>query len=425
MNQNQVPMNENLVLKKINFHTFFKSVVLDIEEPLNLDKIARNFKLDVEIIDNKLYQGSLIVDKPIKVCTTRTKNKNVRCSKGFVKVIHPTSKYSLNYSNPPDFIFIGAYCSSCKKEGPNTHDNSCSNPSKSSMFFTYSGLVQNLYNFENCSEELSSLLKLLFKIINDIQDDIIDKKSYLTNITDNTNDFSNDFSSTNSESKKYKEFKLPPDEILLKTYQFMKKNYKKEFDSIFSDSNSYSYSNYYSENDYGNDSNSYSENEFENESENEFKNESENESENDSEIDIKNYRTKIKILNLFPSYKKDIRGYFSGPLLFTYTNNNKSCTIRLSDKGIISFVSNPWINKDLYKEFMNRLELHDSYTIKNMDIHSLFSSVNMLIYDDITNVPLKNIDIKKLYKYIEKSMLTIETNNGTYKYLHDNNDSYY
>ena len=151
-----------IVNNDIHIHTFFRQVEYYSESEINLEHVSKNFPLDVYLEKDTDYTVSLngfnskvlkqcdtheVLTKPTKLSSTRTKNKlsQFNIPKGFTKLIYPDTSYSLKYSNPPEFIPIGAYCIVCNSFGPDTHLPECRNPSKNSLYLTFQGLIDNVY----------------------------------------------------------------------------------------------------------------------------------------------------------------------------------------------------------------------------------------------------------------------------------------
>lgn len=121
--------------KKINYHTFFRTI--EYFNDIDPNFVFNNFKLDVKLNNDKteLYYNDLIVDKAIKILPRKPQNKyNKNIPIGYTKIIYD-GKY-----NPPEFIPIGSYCRTCKIHGPFVHDENCRNIN---LYFNGLGLKNN------------------------------------------------------------------------------------------------------------------------------------------------------------------------------------------------------------------------------------------------------------------------------------------
>ncbi len=359
---------------EIIIHTFFMSVETHIEKRLDLFDIAQKFPLDVILKNNVLYhvETNKEIGFSTKICTTRTKNKILGCHSnipyGFNSIQLPKSTLLLRYSYPPEFIPIGAYCISCGKLGPEHHTFFCELPTKNSLFFTLEGFIQNIFNFKNdCleTEAINAYLEILENLSNikySDTDSIMSARSVKTSLRT----IDEDNISMASSAKKYKEYKVKNPEFYKESYKMFYMKYPKYFEVIFPDK-------------------------FENLI-------------NVNPENVLKIKTILKLSNIYSLYKKEIKGYFNGPLLFTFTNGlGKSCTIRLSDNGNISFISNPWDSQNLYLMFIERLnKCCNKIIVKNTDIKSLFASFSILNCDIINNgqYDIKHIDLLKFYKYL-------------------------
>ncbi len=144
----------------VEYNTFLAILECElIDNYSNLD-IARGFKLDVEYNDDRtiLYNNNTVIQKATPICSTRSKNKlnPEKDGVGFVKISLPSSKTAMEYTNPTELIYIGAYCICCKMNGPNSHTETCIRPRKSSLYLTLYGLIESIPKYANCTiEEIS------------------------------------------------------------------------------------------------------------------------------------------------------------------------------------------------------------------------------------------------------------------------------
>lgn len=409
-------MSQYITESEITHHTFFRLVHCDVETQLDLEYISTHFPLDVDIeyiknesknelknikndVDipvlyqyNKVKNKKYIIDKSLPICTTRARNRILRNEynpTGFIKIIYPNNNYSLSYSRPPEFINIGVYCVYCKQYGPMMHNNNCSCPEKNSLFFTFEGLIKNIFNIidnQQCVNLLHTIEEITEINYTDIMnknfpDDrsvisfnsIKSKKSSLRTIDE-------DNMSMASSIKKYKEFKINDTTMYKKIYERFYEKFPNDFNIIFGE--------YYQSND---------------------------------PIEYMNLFTNIKLINVIQMYKKESKGYFYGPLSFTYASEDgKYCTIRLFDNGMIFFISNPCIVENLYLSFIDKVnKLFDNKVLKirSVEIRSLFSSLNIINYNLIKNddeyletdnleynqFDIKHLDIEKLFNYLYPS----------------------
>lgn len=140
----------------IQYHTFlgFISTKVLNAHKLDLELLSKEFQIDLTLQNNTLTQNNVIVDKSTEIGSTRNKLKllseepnsaNYEVN-GFLKVTYPLSPEYMYYSNPPEFIPIGCYCTVCLAIGPYPHSHICNKPKKNSLSFTLDGLSSTIYH---------------------------------------------------------------------------------------------------------------------------------------------------------------------------------------------------------------------------------------------------------------------------------------
>lgn len=121
---------------------------------INPETLVRDFELDVQhyINENGLFlvQNDKIIQNPYDVSfSTQKINKlNNIIPIGFTKISYAEGKHSLAYSNPPEPIPNGCWCTveSCGGIGPYGHSNICSYPNKLSLKLTLKGFYECVYS---------------------------------------------------------------------------------------------------------------------------------------------------------------------------------------------------------------------------------------------------------------------------------------
>ncbi len=134
-------IKEPLAINKFEHHTFLVSITTEcLTGSLNLRTLAEEFNVDVTLNKDrtKVKQGSVVVDKSLPICSTRSKNKQIETNNsfGFVKLSYPKDQDIMYFTNPPDIIPMDCYCYYCNNKGPYAHDNYCSIPKKSNLNIT-------------------------------------------------------------------------------------------------------------------------------------------------------------------------------------------------------------------------------------------------------------------------------------------------
>ncbi len=177
-------MQEPFALNKFEHHTFLASIHTKVlGGVLNLKKLAVEFKMDVELNKERtmIKQNSLIIDKSVKICSTRSKNKQVvPNTNGFVKLSYPDDQESMYYTNPPDIIPIDCYCRYCDKEGPYAHCNYCKKPKKNQLHITIDAFIDSVYS--GPYKVRGHLAEYSVAFCQILKENKIDSKNYKANI---------------------------------------------------------------------------------------------------------------------------------------------------------------------------------------------------------------------------------------------------
>jgi len=144
-------MNLISATNKFNYHTFLAIIDTEPTNPnglLDLEKLAKEFQLDISFNEDKLTlvnKNNEIVDQAFDICSSRFKNKQLEHNEqpsGFVKISYPRSPDTMIFTNPPDFIYNGTYCTICYNEGPHPHLKTCAAPKKSNLSLTFEGFIK-------------------------------------------------------------------------------------------------------------------------------------------------------------------------------------------------------------------------------------------------------------------------------------------
>jgi len=119
---------------------------ISILESINLLDLAKNFKLDVIIKNNELFnkipkEGGASEYKLIQTPSTILKKGVNHSAVGFYNIKLSKSSTVRLFTNPPEFITTGCYCDVCKEIGPNPHKTDCQKPSIDNLNYTVEGLI--------------------------------------------------------------------------------------------------------------------------------------------------------------------------------------------------------------------------------------------------------------------------------------------
>lgn len=141
--------NNNIIIDYQNF-------MLELNSRGNIDKerLARNFKLDIETVIQKdgmyIVQGDKIIKRPFDVSLSSRKINELEVDHpiGFSDILYAENASSLYYKNPPEQIPDGCWCTiqKCGEMGPFGHNNSCTNPNRLSLCLTLKGFVECIYS---------------------------------------------------------------------------------------------------------------------------------------------------------------------------------------------------------------------------------------------------------------------------------------
>lgn len=362
-----------IVYNKHIIHTYFKQLTCTplYNDKLDLLLLAKEIKLDVYFNEDKTLllqkksdpEGNnkeIIVDQAFEICSTRSKNKKMNqiIPKGFTKVAFASSSIQMEYNNPPPFIPIGTYCKICKNVGPNTHSYNCKSPIKSAIYLTYYGLLRFFEEVYDNEKDIE-LKNVLYKF------SLLLKKYNLTKRSINDNESTSnksDITFTTKISTPYKKEYIWDNDLGITILEEFKRIDEYNYNILMRS--------------YINDKSKKIINKI---------------------IDrYEDIPTNISLSNIFEIPKKDSKGFFTGPVLLTYTTeSDKSVTIRILADGTISIISNPIDDQYLYEKILNKInETSQKIKLISKDVRTLFSSV--LILDNNS----KFINIKKLFEYL-------------------------
>lgn len=141
------PLNKNPVMKYDNF-----LLSVDSDGTIDKEELARKFRLDVEYTDDDdgfiITQNGNIVKKPYFLLqSTRQINKQINSTaKGFTKIVFAENKKTVKFTNPPESIPIGCWCTECIKYGPHAHSTECPSPNLKSLGLTLRGFTDCLFS---------------------------------------------------------------------------------------------------------------------------------------------------------------------------------------------------------------------------------------------------------------------------------------
>lgn len=157
---------ENLINPtKIKFNKSIVELRCDVENKLlNKRELAENFTLDVKTKVNdvnglEIVQGDKIVKRSFEICSsTRKKNKlQTYIPTGFTKVILPLNNNTVEYSNPPEIIPKGCWCTHCQQIGPYGHSLTCNKPTYKSLNLTLKGFIECFYGNKKTREKINGI----------------------------------------------------------------------------------------------------------------------------------------------------------------------------------------------------------------------------------------------------------------------------
>lgn len=134
----------------------YNNFMLELESIgyINREELAREFKLDVESRIDKnglfVYQNGKVLRKPHDVSlSTRKINEQISDFPiGFSKIFYAEGSSSVVYTNPPEPIPSGCWCTIdlCGGIGPYGHLHTCSYPNQLSLNLTLKGFVDCIYS---------------------------------------------------------------------------------------------------------------------------------------------------------------------------------------------------------------------------------------------------------------------------------------
>jgi hypothetical protein len=150
MDENDSPLDKKSTISYDNFMLELNSN----DASVNREDLARQFQLDVEHYTNDkglfVVQGEKIIRKPYDVSfSTRKINEQITSFPiGFSKIFYAEGASSVAYTNPPESIPSGCWCTIdiCGGVGPNGHSHICSYPNKLSLNLTLQGFIECIYS---------------------------------------------------------------------------------------------------------------------------------------------------------------------------------------------------------------------------------------------------------------------------------------
>jgi hypothetical protein len=171
---------------KVEYNNFM--LELNSNGYINREELAQQFRLDVESYTNKdglfVAQGDKILRKPHSVSLSSRKiNEQIRDFPiGFSKIFYAEGASSVSYTNPPESIPSGCWCTVdlCGGIGPEGHANTCSYPNPLSLNLTLKGFVECIYSVdktyrsrlrENDSNEIKEAVEYFSNLVEEMSEE--------------------------------------------------------------------------------------------------------------------------------------------------------------------------------------------------------------------------------------------------------------
>jgi hypothetical protein len=333
---------------ELDIKYFFLEIVTE-DQFIDLDVLAREFKLSVKLNPNKtmLIQDGVAVSKSfIDICKPNKNNKNITRPTGFTHLQYPKRikktktteagniTQTLITRPPTGPIPRGAWCTICTSVGPRFHKETCSDPVKENLNITLYGFVSCvLESNKKGSGEKTKLLSIALKQ---------EVKDYIRNTNFDVNN-------------------MIPDNI-----------YKKLFEKVIRENDNLRF----------------------------IEDRGVNVEEEDNEWPL----LKIKYLDIVSEVgpkKRKRKSYYSNCVMISYNfgETRNSVSIRIYQKGKIILVSCPWIYKEFYKVLINSVNQTHALT-EDLEIHKDESSVKTTFssIELFENHQLYAINLDNLYQ---------------------------